>query len=56
MPPPAVLIDRWGPGVDGERCRVPAADRPPPLRAPVGDPTLITPVKGTYSGEIESLD
>jgi len=33
-----------------------AGDRPPPLRAPAGDPTTITPVKGTYSGEIESLD
>jgi len=34
----------------------PAGNRPPSLRAPVGDPTPITPVKGTYSGEIESLD
>ena len=29
---------------------------PPPLRAHAGDPTPITPVKGTYSGEIESFD
>ena len=29
---------------------------PLPLRAPAGDPTLITPVKGTYSGKIASLD
>ena len=33
-----------------------AGDRPPPLRACASDPTLITPIKGTYSGEIESLD
>jgi len=26
-----------------------AGDRPPPLRAPAGDPTQITPVKGMYS-------
>jgi len=28
----------------------------PPLRTPAGDPTLFTPVKGMYSGEMESLD
>jgi len=28
---------------------------PPSLRAPAGDPTPIMSVKGTYSGEIESL-
>jgi len=28
----------------------------PPLRASTGDPTPITPVKGMYSGEVDSLD
>jgi len=47
---------RWGPCIGWEQHRGLAGDRPPPLRAYACDPTLITPIKGTYSGEIESLD
>ena len=55
-PPPAV--DRsfalgdgaWYLGLAGD-CLSPL-----PLRTPAGDPTLIAPVIGTYSGEIQSLD
>jgi len=50
-----VSIDQWGPGIGWEQHWGPAGDRPPP-RAPAGDPTAIMPVKGTYSGDIESLN
>jgi len=33
-----------------------AGDRPPSRRAPASDPTPTTPVNGTCSVEIESLD
>jgi len=52
--PPAVSIDRWGPGIGREWRRGRPVIAPPPLH-PTGDPTPITLVKGTYSGEIESL-
>jgi len=56
VPLPAMLIDRWGPGVSQEQRWGPAGDRLP-LRVSTGDPTPIMPVNGTlYSGEIESLD
>jgi len=57
VPPPAMPIDRWGPGISREQHRGSAVNRSPspPLRAPAGDPTLIA-VKGTCLGEIESLD
>jgi len=55
-PPPAMLIDRWGPGIGREQRQGPASDRLPPLRAHTDDPTSIMSGKGTYSGEIESLE
>jgi len=53
VPPPTVLINQRGPlywpgtvsGTDWQS---------PPLRTPAGNPTPKTPVKGTYSGKIES--
>jgi len=52
VPPPTMSIgSRHRPGT----ALGTAGDRPPPSR-PSGDPTPITPVKGTYSREIESLD
>ena len=48
-----MLIDQWGPRISHEQYRGPAGYRPP--RAPTSDPTPISLVKGTYSGEIESL-
>jgi len=49
-------IDQLGPSIGQEHRRGPASNRPPPLRTPASDPTPITPVKGTYSAEVESLD
>jgi len=47
-PPPAMSIDRWGPGIGWEQRWGPAGDCPLPLPlAPAGDPTPITPVNGT---------
>jgi len=37
-PPPAMLIDRWGPGIGREQRQGPASDRLPPLFAPT--PTI----------------
>jgi len=51
--PPTMSINRSGPHISQEQRRRPAGDRIP-LRVSAGDPTPITPVKGTYSGEIES--
>ena len=56
-PPPALLIDRWGPVIGQEQHQGPAGDlSPSPLCTPAGDPTPVMPVKDTYSGKIESLD
>jgi len=49
-PPPAMSIDRWGPGIGREQRWGPAAIAHSP--SPTGDPTPITP--DTW-GEIESL-
>jgi len=48
----SLLISRWGPGISRERRQGPAGDCP----LHTGDPTPITPVKGTYSGEIETIN
>jgi len=54
VPPPTVLIDQRGPLYWPGTVSGTGWQSPPPLRTPAGNPTPKTPVKGTYSGKIES--
>ena len=47
---------RWGPVIGWQWRLGLAGDCPSPLCTPAGDLTPVTPVKGTHSGEIKSLD